>query len=123
MDNFQKRVKNVNLHKSFYCSQREGDPSINWSGAHKGREIHAYMIKNTMEEEGIWQTMIINMYTNCRIMNCARRLYDQRQKNDVILQNVMTSTFVSCVRIDKSIHLFKWVTKINIASWNSIHMG
>ncbi|KAK9282013.1 hypothetical protein L1049_004924 [Liquidambar formosana] len=97
--------------------------SISLSAAHKGREIHAFIVRNTMEEEGVLKIMLVDMYAKCGVMDYACRLYDRTINKDVILHNVMVSAFVSSGRMDEAKHLFDQMKERNTASWNAFLVG
>ena len=72
----------------------------------KGRELHNFIVRNSMEEEGILQVMLVDMYAKCGSMDYAWKVYDQTIKKDVILNNVTVSTFVNSGRVNDAKNLF-----------------
>ncbi|RVW92037.1 Pentatricopeptide repeat-containing protein [Vitis vinifera] len=96
---------------------------VSLSDSQKGRELHNFIVRNTMEEEGILQVVLVDMYAKCGSMNYAWKVYDQTIKKDVILNNVMVSAFVNSGRANDAKNLFDQMEQRNTASWNSILAG
>ena len=96
---------------------------VSLSDSQKGRELHNFIVRNTMEEEGILQVVLVDMYAKCGSMNYAWKVYDQTIKKDVILNNVMVSAFVNSGRANDAKNLFDQMEQRNTALWNSILAG
>ncbi|CBI36364.3 unnamed protein product, partial [Vitis vinifera] len=55
---------------------------VSLSDSQKGRELHNFIVRNTMEEEGILQVVLVDMYAKCGSMDYAWKVYDQTIKKD-----------------------------------------
>ena len=93
---------------------------VSLSDWHKGKELHNFIVRNSMEEEGILRVLLVNMYAKCGSMDYAWNIYDQTIKKDVILNNVMISAFVNSGRMNDAKNVFDQMEQRNLASWNAV---
>lgn len=89
----------------------------------KGKELHNFILRNSMAVEEVLQVMLVDMYAKCGLMDFAWKIYDQTVQKDVILSNAMVSAFVNSGRVDEAKVLFDRMEKRNTASWNAILAG
>ncbi|KAF8398941.1 hypothetical protein HHK36_014806 [Tetracentron sinense] len=97
--------------------------SISLSNLPKGKQIHGFIVRNALEEQGILQYVLVDMYAKCGVIGYACKVYEQTRKKDVVLQNVMVSAFASCGKMNDAKCLFNQMDMRNRVSWNSILVG
>ncbi|XP_021730933.1 pentatricopeptide repeat-containing protein At3g57430, chloroplastic-like [Chenopodium quinoa] len=59
----------------------------------KGKEIHAYAIKNNMASDVAVGSALVDMYAKCGCLNVSKRVFDLMPKKNVITWNVLIMAY------------------------------
>uniref|UniRef100_A0A803L9P9 DYW domain-containing protein n=2 Tax=Chenopodium quinoa TaxID=63459 RepID=A0A803L9P9_CHEQI len=59
----------------------------------KGKEIHAYAIKNNMASDVAVGSALVDMYAKCGCLNMSKRVFDLMPKKNVITWNVLIMAY------------------------------
>ncbi|KAL2248604.1 UNVERIFIED_CONTAM: Pentatricopeptide repeat-containing protein [Sesamum indicum] len=98
------------------CSKR-----VDWF---TGRSIHVHALKFGYEDDVYVQNALISLYSECGILEDARRVFDGMSNRDVVSWNTM---IVGCLRggeLDEALALFREMKeRRNIITWNSVITG
>lgn len=89
----------------------------------KGKEIHGFMVRHSMEKEEILRVMLLDVYAKCGVMDYASKIYYRSVTKDVTLHNVMISAFASSSRLNDAKNLFDKMEERNTVSWNCLIGG
>ncbi|XP_039118382.1 pentatricopeptide repeat-containing protein At3g12770-like [Dioscorea cayenensis subsp. rotundata] len=57
----------------------------------QGKEIHAYILRSSLEFDGFWQMLLIDVYVNSNFVIGARRLFERMSERDIISWNALIS--------------------------------
>ncbi|OVA12164.1 Pentatricopeptide repeat [Macleaya cordata] len=93
------------------------------SNIKNGKELHGFVVRNDLENQGILRCVLVDMYAKCGFMDYACKIYSQTSEKDVNIQNVMLSSFIGCGKIDDAKLVFDQMDERNTISWNSILVG
>ncbi|KAL5720965.1 hypothetical protein ACHQM5_013582 [Ranunculus cassubicifolius] len=96
---------------------------INLRDSRAGKEIHGFIIRNSLEKQGILQCVLVDMYAKWGNTDYARMIYNQTTEKDVNIQNVMISAFIGSNNVEDALRLFNEMEMRNTISWNSIILG
>ncbi|KAJ7961546.1 Pentatricopeptide repeat-containing protein [Quillaja saponaria] len=78
-----------------------------------GKSIHGYIVRR-LEFEQVSGTAVIDMYSKCGDLSCARSLFDQISFKDTISWNAMISTYGIHGHGKEALSLFKQMIETNI---------
>ncbi|CAK9144571.1 unnamed protein product [Ilex paraguariensis] len=73
----------------------------------KGREIHAYAIRNALESDVAVGSALVDMYAKCGCLNLSRRVFDGMPSKNVITWNVIIMSYGMHGRGKVALELFK----------------
>ncbi|KAG8381111.1 hypothetical protein BUALT_Bualt06G0088400 [Buddleja alternifolia] len=59
----------------------------------RGKQIHAYAIKNGFESDEYIVAALIDMYAKCGIMKYAKRVYNRTENRNIVTQNAMLNAY------------------------------
>ncbi|XP_050234589.1 pentatricopeptide repeat-containing protein At3g57430, chloroplastic [Mercurialis annua] len=72
----------------------------------KGKEIHAYAIRNLLASEVTVGSALVDMYAKCGHLNLSRRVFDQMPIRNVITWNVIIMAYGMHGNGEKALELF-----------------
>ncbi|KAF7813319.1 putative pentatricopeptide repeat-containing protein [Senna tora] len=78
-----------------------------------GKSIHGYILKR-QDFERVSGTAVIDMYSKCGSLSCARALFDQIRFKDAISWNVMISTYGVHGQGEEALSLFLQMIESNV---------
>ncbi|KAF2309013.1 hypothetical protein GH714_000089 [Hevea brasiliensis] len=73
----------------------------------KGKEIHAYAIRNSLASEVTVGSALVDMYAKCGCLNLSRRVFDQMPVRNVITWNVIIMAYGMHGNGKEALELFK----------------
>ncbi|KAK6150248.1 hypothetical protein DH2020_017773 [Rehmannia glutinosa] len=73
----------------------------------KGKEIHAYAIRNGLESDVAVGSALVDMYAKCGCLNMARRVFDSMPVKNVITWNVIIMAYGMHGEGEEALALFK----------------
>ncbi|XP_057774455.1 pentatricopeptide repeat-containing protein At5g66520-like [Salvia miltiorrhiza] len=98
------------------CSKRFDGPT--------GRAIHVHAVKFGYEGDVYVQNALINLYSECGVLEDARKVFDEMPNRDVVSWNSMIVGCLRNVEVDLALQLFKEMKeRKNIITWNSVITG
>ncbi|XP_047327204.1 pentatricopeptide repeat-containing protein At3g26540 [Impatiens glandulifera] len=86
----------------------------NISSLHQGKEIHGFMVRNGYKMDLITIGSLVDMYSKCRLLDYAFRVFEHSTRRDLILWN---SILLGCVynrRGEKTLKMFDRMMKEGI---------
>ncbi|CAO2832370.1 unnamed protein product [Amaranthus hypochondriacus] len=72
-----------------------------------GKQIHAYIIKSNFESDDYVRNGLIDMYSKCKSLADARRVFDSMIQKNVISYNAMIDGYSRSGEISEALHLFR----------------
>ncbi|XP_072955912.1 pentatricopeptide repeat-containing protein At4g21300-like, partial [Typha angustifolia] len=87
--------------------------------AHHVASIHGYLVRRNIPLDVVLTTTLIEMYSKCNKSKRSRQLFDQLTIRDIVLYNVMISSYLQNGLADEAIKLLVKMTIIGVAP-NSI---
>ncbi|KZV51894.1 pentatricopeptide repeat-containing protein-like [Dorcoceras hygrometricum] len=92
--------------------------------ANIGRSIHAHVVEFGCDFDVYVQNSLINLYTQCGILEDAGRVFDEMFNRDVVSWNSIIVGFLRGGELDKALVLFRQMKeRKNIITWNSMITG
>ncbi|CAL9192882.1 pentatricopeptide repeat-containing protein At3g26540 [Musa acuminata AAA Group] len=88
-----------------------------------GTQIHAYMVRNGFELDVIIRGTLVDMYSKCRLIEYAMRVFEEEGFRDLILWNSMILGCAYNRRGERSLELFEEMRKEGIAADNVTFVG
>ncbi|XP_028756427.1 pentatricopeptide repeat-containing protein At5g66520-like [Neltuma alba] len=88
-----------------------------------GLGIHAQVTKFGFYDDIFVGNSLINLYMACRLLNNARKLFDEMRVRDIVTWNSMIIGFLRNGELDNAMELFTRMSEKNIITWNSIITG
>ncbi|KAI9112086.1 hypothetical protein K1719_016982 [Acacia pycnantha] len=88
-----------------------------------GLGIHAQVVKFGFSDDIFVGNSLINLYMAFRLLNNARKLFDEMPVRDVVTWNSMIIGFLRNGELDNAMELFNRMGEKNIITWNSIITG
>lgn len=73
----------------------------------KGKEIHAYAIKNNLASDVAVGSALIDMYAKCGCLNLSRKVFDEMPKKNVITWNVLIMAYGMHGQGSEALNLFR----------------
>lgn len=73
----------------------------------KGKEIHAYAIKNNLASDVAVGSALIDMYAKCGCLNLSRKVFDEMPKKNVITWNVLIMAYGMHGQGTEALNLFR----------------
>ncbi|KAL2494000.1 Pentatricopeptide repeat-containing protein [Forsythia ovata] len=73
----------------------------------KGKEIHAYAIRNVLESDVAVGSALVDMYGKCGCLNLARRVFDSMPTRNVITWNVIIMAYGMHGKGEEALELFR----------------
>nr|DAD44071.1 TPA_asm: hypothetical protein HUJ06_002301 [Nelumbo nucifera] len=73
----------------------------------KGKEIHAYAIRNALVSDVAVGSALVDMYAKCGCLSLSRRVFDEIPKRNVITWNVIIMAYGMHGRGEEALKLFK----------------
>ncbi|XP_024164649.1 pentatricopeptide repeat-containing protein At5g66520 [Rosa chinensis] len=88
-----------------------------------GLSIHSQVLKYGCEDDVFVRNSLMNMYSVCRSLSCARRVFDEMPERDVVSWNSMIKGCLRSGELDEAMDVFGKMKQRSIFSWNSIITG
>ncbi|XP_022899055.1 pentatricopeptide repeat-containing protein At3g57430, chloroplastic [Olea europaea var. sylvestris] len=73
----------------------------------KGKEIHAYAIRNVLESDVAVGSALVDMYAKCGCLNLARRVFESMPTRNVITWNVIIMAYGMHGKGEEALELFR----------------
>ncbi|XP_026419291.1 pentatricopeptide repeat-containing protein At3g57430, chloroplastic [Papaver somniferum] len=77
----------------------------------KGKEIHAYAIRNALASDVAVGSALVDMYAKCGCLNLSRRVFNKLSKRNIITWNVLIMAYGMHGQGEEAVELFKKITK------------
>ncbi|KAK8561040.1 hypothetical protein V6N13_026470 [Hibiscus sabdariffa] len=88
-----------------------------------GCSIHGEAVKFGWFFDVYVQNSLVSFYSECGVLNIARKLFDEMPKRDVVSWNSMIVGYLRGGNLDMALELFTSMEKRNIITWNSMITG
>ncbi|RWV93770.1 hypothetical protein GW17_00043748 [Ensete ventricosum] len=88
-----------------------------------GKQIHSYMVRNGFELDVIIRGALVDMYSKCRLIEYAMRVFEEKNFRDLILCNSMILGCAYNGRGECSLELFEEMQKEGITADNVTFVG
>ncbi|EPS72044.1 hypothetical protein M569_02714 [Genlisea aurea] len=88
-----------------WCSDKLRDCSLQMSTT-RGKSIHCFVIRNEIEPDSHLWISLINFYSKCGYLRCARQVFDKMPAKCVVSWTALISGFVSQGMVAESIELY-----------------
>eukprot|EP01018_Ginkgo_biloba_P029185 Gb_18412 [translate_table: standard] len=79
---------------------------ISLSALQQGEEIHGDIVRSGLQSDVFVGTALVNMYSKCRSMEKARKLFDKISKRDMVLWSAMIAGYAQNGDADEALNLF-----------------
>ncbi|XP_042505644.1 pentatricopeptide repeat-containing protein At5g06540-like [Macadamia integrifolia] len=91
----------------------------------EGQQLHDHAIKFGIDYDVfVLNNLIIRMYSNCRELDYARRLFEERNSIvNVISWTTMVTGYSNCGDIDVALQFFDRMPCRNVVSWTAMIVG
>ncbi|KAL9668303.1 hypothetical protein QQ045_002683 [Rhodiola kirilowii] len=76
------------------------------SGLKQGREMHAHVVRLGLDSNGSVANALINLYSKCRRVEDAKKIFDKQLLNDAISWNSMLSGYQQNEQVENCFGLF-----------------
>ncbi|KAK9914140.1 hypothetical protein M0R45_037934 [Rubus argutus] len=88
-----------------------------------GRSFHAQVVKFGLDFDVYVQNSLMNMYSVCGYLSCARKVFDEMPERDVVSWNSMIKGYLRSGNLDEAMDVFGKMNQRSIFTWNSIITG
>lgn len=89
-----------------------------------GRAVHVHVVKFGYESDVYVQNALISLYSECGVLEDARKVFDEMPNRDVVSWNSMIVGSFKNGKVDSALELFKEMKeRKNIITWNSVITG
>ncbi|KAJ0713971.1 putative tetratricopeptide-like helical domain superfamily [Helianthus annuus] len=88
-----------------------------------GRSVHAHSVKFGVQDDVYVGNSVIGLYVGCGVLECARKVFDEMSKRDVVSWNLIIGGCLRCGEVDVARELFVRMDERNVISWNSVIAG
>ncbi|XP_052180117.1 pentatricopeptide repeat-containing protein At5g59600 [Diospyros lotus] len=92
-----------------------------------GEKIHAVILKHKFHSDAFVNSALIDMYSKCRQIEKARRVFDLMEESDVVALNAMVSGYVQHGFVKEALCLVEKMqaagVKPNVITWNTLIAG
>ncbi|KAK1316041.1 Pentatricopeptide repeat-containing protein [Acorus calamus] len=88
-----------------------------------GRSIHGQAVRVGLGSDVHVATCLVHMYTACRSVSDARRMFDETRDRDVCLWNTMVAGYAKLGDVDNARELFERMPERNVVSWTAVIAG
>ncbi|XP_058105462.1 pentatricopeptide repeat-containing protein At2g45350, chloroplastic-like [Magnolia sinica] len=88
-----------------------------------GQSIHGLVFKLGLESDSTVQNSVLDLYSRCRDVDVARRVFDGMHCRDIVSWNCMISGYCNNSRIDVAHGLFDRMPERNVVSWTAMISG
>lgn len=76
----------------------------------QGMQLHGWVIKNGMSEANAHvQTELVRLYAECKILDDAKKVFDDIPSIDVVQCNVLATGFLKCGMVMEALEVFRTV--------------
>lgn len=73
-----------------------------------GKQLHSWVVKNGLASSDAYvQTGLIRMYEECKVLDNARKVFDEIPCPDLIQCNVLMNAYVKCSLASEALFLFR----------------
>lgn len=92
-----------------------------------GEKIHALVVKYDFEADAFVISALIDMYSKCRMIETAKRVFDGMVDKDLVALNTMVFGYVQQGMVKKALGLVQEMERLglkpNVIAWNTIIAG
>lgn len=88
-----------------------------------GSEVHGQVVGLGFECDIHVSTGLVHMYSACRCIADARKLFDEMPQRDVVLWNAIVAGYAKVGDVDAAHDLFDVMPERNVISWTSVIAG
>ncbi|XP_068651274.1 pentatricopeptide repeat-containing protein At5g66520-like [Aristolochia californica] len=88
-----------------------------------GQGVHGHVLKLGFHNDVYVQNVVISMYAECKVLDSARRVFDEMIEKDVVSWNTLIIGCLRCGVLDLALALFRMMNGKNLITWNSIITG
>ncbi|XP_057540171.1 pentatricopeptide repeat-containing protein At5g08305 [Amaranthus tricolor] len=88
-----------------------------------GMSLHSLVLKSGHELDIFVQNSLIHMYTSCKDILNARKVFDEMQQKTIVTWNSMLDGYAKCGDLVKAHEIFKSMPDKDIVSWSSLIDG
>lgn len=89
----------------------------------EGKQIHGLALKIGFGSDVFVQGSLVNMYSKCGEIDCARKVFDGMIDKDVVLWNSLIDGYARCGEIDIALQLFEEMPERDAFSWTVLVDG
>eukprot|EP01018_Ginkgo_biloba_P033238 Gb_27958 [translate_table: standard] len=93
----------------------------------QGKDIHDYITRHGFELDGFVGNALVDMYSKCGSVECARQVFDAMSQRDVVSWNAMIAGYAQNGQGDDALTLFRQMQlediKPNVVSWTGMIAG
>lgn len=88
-----------------------------------GLALHGQAIKTQFCDHAFVETALLNMYSSCRCIDGACKVFEQMGEKDLVAWNSMLNAYVSCGLMDNAVQLFDKMPSKDPLSYNIMVTG
>ncbi|EPS64702.1 hypothetical protein M569_10080 [Genlisea aurea] len=89
-----------------------------------GRSLHDHLVKFGYETNVFVQNGLIRLYSECRVLEDAWKVFDEMSNRDVVSWNSIIAGYLRSGNLDSALGLFRRMNqRKNIITWNSVITG
>lgn len=89
----------------------------------EGKQIHGLALKIGFRSDVFVQGSLVNMYSKCGEIDCARKVFDGMIDKDVVLWNSLIDGYARCGETDIALQLFEEMPERDAFSWTVLVDG
>ncbi|KAF5737436.1 pentatricopeptide repeat-containing protein [Tripterygium wilfordii] len=79
-----------------------------------GKSVHDLVVKSGLDLDHFVCAALVDMYAKCRVIEDARKLFDEMPKKDLVTWTVMIGAFADCGNANESMALFDRMTDVGV---------
>ncbi|KAF3777782.1 Pentatricopeptide repeat-containing protein [Nymphaea thermarum] len=119
---FYRQMKRREVHPDAFASSFVLKSCSRISALFEGQQIHAGIVKDGYEPDGLLMTTLMDLYGRCRLGDDAHQLFDEMPNRDVVSWNVLISCFLQNKCTRDALGLFLRMMSFDDASQRPDHV-
>lgn len=88
-----------------------------------GRQIHCEAVRTGLNNDVHVAVSLVRMYSSCRFISDARKVFDEMLHTDVALWNAIIAGYAKAGDMGGAVYLFQRMPRRNVVSWTTIIAG